>query len=78
MKKVPQEILDKAKKCPFDYACIKDPDNHEQCVKKYKLLDNLVAVSPKAEIDVDNDPYVVSLPESKIYYCLCPVYSYLN
>ena len=82
-KTVPQEILDQAKNCPYNRACIKDSD-HEQCSQKYILSHNLTAIKhkdtidPKAGIDIENYPYFISLPKSTTQYCTCPVYAYLQ
>ena len=77
MKSVPQEIIGQAINCPYDYACIKDSDP-EQCKKIPKGEFDLMNITPKAEIDIKNNPYLVHFPYRDAYYCVCPVYSYLN
>ena len=78
MKSVPQEIIDQAENCPFEYACITNSD-HEHCGNRFIKPDNLTAIAPKAEtINIENHPYFISLPYSKVYYCICPAYDYLN
>lgn len=79
MKKVPQKIIDKANKCPFDYACIASPEHHVQCDKIHKGIANLIEIIPKEpEFDIESHPYFVALPNAKTYYCVCPVFEYVN
>ena len=77
MKSVPQEIIDQAKICPFDYACINDSE-HNQCKKKFTDSGSLLAIIPKRGIDIENNPYCVSLPYGKVSYCMNLIYADIN
>ena len=77
MKTVPQEIINKAKICPYGFACLKDSD-HEQCKKTCMIVDDLFKIIPKAGVDVDCNPYLIRFEHTKDCYCACPVYSYLQ
>jgi len=56
MSSVPKEIIDQARNCPYDFACIKDPD-HEQYKKTHLKACNLISIIPKAGADINCNPY---------------------
>ncbi len=77
MKSVPQEILDQAKNCPYNFACLKNLD-HEQCQKTHLKAYKLNEIIPKDGVDIDCNPYLINFENLKVSYCACLVYSYIH